>query len=168
MPDFPEAMWKNARQADQRFDDTEILYRRVSPESWEDGGADITVDAIELPDMSVMRSKFSHPEWARFNGEDYAFADWGVVGFAVEDIPPGFLDNGVFNYTFKPHHAPLRKNYPHAEVRAYENGMHISATERLSPTAHLRWRMRLLRRIKKFVAPHEEVEVRQAPPDAAT
>jgi len=164
MPELPKGMLRGDRPVDQNFDGAELLYRRVPPDSWKNGHDKITLDAIDLPDMSVLRSRYAHPEWARFHGDQYTYADWGIIGFAVQDIPPQFLDQGVFTYTFAPHHAPEKRNYPHTEVRSFENNVHISVRDRLSPSAHLRWRGLLLRRIQKVILPREERDVQSESP----
>jgi hypothetical protein len=166
MAEIPAAMRKDDRHEDPHFTPGEYLYRRVPLESWEEG-EEVDVDAIELPDMSVLRSKYGHPEWARLESDDYA--EWGVIGFMVGDIPPELLHSGVFQFVFKPRHDPLKKNYPHTEVRAYEvidrQEVHINGKTRLmDPDVHLRWRERLLQKIKEFIQPHEECEVRQVAP----
>jgi hypothetical protein len=162
MAELPAAMLKNGRQADQEFQLDEYLYRRVPLELWDDGDDPIEVAAVELPDMSVIRGKYGHPEWTRLQSEEYS--EWGVIGFQVEGIPPRLQHLGVFVWTFNTCHVPLGNNYPHSEVRAYENGVHINAKNRLDPDLHLRWREMLLRKIRKFIRPHQRVEIRQAPP----
>lgn len=164
MADLPAAMLKNGRQADQGFQPEEYLYRRVPLVLWDDGDDPIEIDAIELPDMSVMRGKYGHPEWTRL--QDDEFAEWGVIGFRVQDIPPKLLHLGVFVWTFHPRHMPLHNNYPHSEVQAVENGVHINAKtkDRLDPALYLRWREMLLRSVRKLIQPHQKVEIRQTPP----
>jgi hypothetical protein len=166
MPDLPPAMRSEGREADQEFDPDEYLYRRVPLDHWAEWDDYIELDAIELPDMSVMRSKYAHPEWARFEGADYKYDDWGVIGFRVEDIPTPLQHLGVFLCTFGAFHVPLRRNYPHSEVRAYEDAKHIDVSSKLDHDLHMRWRERLARHVKKFIGPKEDVEVRQNAPQA--
>jgi hypothetical protein len=73
---------------------------------------------------------------------------------------------GVFTWTFRPEHDPKRRNYPHTEVRAYENERHISAEEhaQVEPEIYMKWREQLLWTLRRFVAPGEEVDVRQTAP----
>jgi hypothetical protein len=171
MADLPVAMLKNGRQADQGFRPDEYLYRRVPLELWDDGDDPIEIDAIELPDMSVIRGKYGHPEWARLQRDDYW--EWGVVGFEVRGIPPKLWHLGVFCWTFAPRHVPLHNNYPHSEVWAHESSpnsnveRHIDAKRDIDPDLHLRWREMLLRNIRKFIRPHQPVAIRQAPPEIA-
>lgn len=162
MPDVPNSMLKNQRPRVQEFDANELLYRRVPLDLWEDPADDIEVDAVALPDMSVLRSRFAHPEWARL--EDDAHAEWGVIGFQVHNIPSDLLHLGVFKWTFGPRHVPLDENYPHSEVWAYENAQHINAKDRIDPDLHLRWRHRLLENIEKVLNPREVIAIRQEPP----
>jgi hypothetical protein len=167
MPDLPPGMYPNNRAAEQDFHCSEYLYRRVPLNWWEERNDPIELDAIELPDMPVLRGKYGHPEWARFDGGEYKYSNWGVVGFATNDIPTRLLDRGVFHFTFRPMHTPQKKNYPHSEIRAYEDETHIDLRDRLDHDLHLRWREQLLRRLKKFIGPNEDVEVRQDAPRTA-
>lgn len=166
MPDLPSAMMKGTRSEDQVFASDEPLYRRVPFELWDQDEDGLDLDAIELPDMSVMRGKYAHPEWARFDRGNYV--DLGVVSFSVEDIPEPFMHLGVFNWSFRAEHVPLRRNYPHSEVRAYEDNVHVDGKQRtLDPDAHLRWRELLFRKIKKIYEPRQEVAFRENPPPVA-
>lgn len=162
MVELPPAMLKSGRGRDQEFAHDEYLYRRVPLQLWDDGEDDIEVDAIELPDMSVVRSKYGHPEWARLESDE--FLEWGVVGFTVGDIPAEMLHLGAFTWTFGARHVPLEKNYPHSEVQAYEEGKHVNAKSRLDPNLHLRWREKLLWKIRKIIRPYEDVDVHQDAP----
>jgi hypothetical protein len=162
MPDLPAAMLRAGRPRDQSFRAAEYLYRRVPLELWDDADEAIDIDAIARPDMSVVRGKYGHPEWARLESDECA--DWGVIGFQVGHIPARLLHLGVFVWTFAPRHVPLEANYPHSEVWAYENGLHVSAKARLDPDLHLRWREQLLRKIEKTIRPHEQIEIRQTAP----
>jgi hypothetical protein len=165
MPELPAAMLRNGRPEDQEFRPTEYLYRRVPLVHWDDGDDPIEIDAIELPDMSVMRGKYAHPEWTRLHGDECS--EWGVIGFQVADIPAHLQHLGVFVWTFCPKHAPQKNNYPHAEVQAFENGLHVNAKDRLDVDLHLRWRELLLWKIRKIIRPHEQVAVRQTSPTPA-
>ena len=165
MPDLPSAMLRNGRPKDQDFRLDEYLYRRVPLELWDDADVAIDIDAIELPDMSVIRGKYGHPEWARLESDECI--DWGVIGFRVDDIPVRLLHLGVFTWTFGPRHVPLDENYSHSEVWAYENGTHVNAKNRLDAHLHLRWREMLLRRVKTIIRPYESRDIhRDAPAEA--
>jgi hypothetical protein len=154
MPDIPDEMKTKGRPPAPFDDPSEYLYRRVAPDLWDESGID--VDAIELPDMSVNRARFGPPGWTRL--ADERCWDWAVVGFKVQDIPQELLHLGVDDYTFAPEHAPLKNNYPHSEVRCYRNGFHINAKKHLDRELHLRWREKLLWKIRTFFRPGEGVE----------
>ena len=164
MPEIPDAMKAHGRPLDDHFLPAEQLFRRVPPDLWDDGAEDFDIEAIELPDMSVVRGKYGQPEWARFDRGDYT--DWGVIGFAVRHIPSLLTHLGVFAWTFSPHHDPERNNYAHSEIRAFENGRHIDMklSERIDPILHLRWREQLLRNLGKVIRPHEDVQFREHAP----
>lgn len=164
MPDLPSAMMKGDRSEDQVFASDEQLYRRVPFVLWDEDEDDVDLDAIELPDMSVVRSKYAHPEWARFDRGEYH--EFGVIGCRVDAIPDGFLHLGVFAWSFHAVHVPHRRNYPHAEVQAFEDGKHVDGkTHGLDPDAHLRWRELLFRQVKKICRPREVVDFRYEPPE---
>lgn len=162
MPDRPAAMRRSGRPRDQDFRPDEYLYRRVPLELWAEAGEEVDIDAIQLPDMSVIRGKYGHPEWARLESDECA--NWGVVGFHVGDIPERLLHLGVFVWSFGPRHVPLEDNYPHSEVWAFENGTHVNARSRLDSTLHLRWREMLLRKVRRFIRPYERVAIRESAP----
>jgi hypothetical protein len=60
MAEVPSAMLQRDRSIDPFFDDDEELYRRFSPHSLL--GNEISIDAVQLPDMSVIRQKYGHPK----------------------------------------------------------------------------------------------------------
>lgn len=141
MADLPRAMMANGRPEDQIFADDESLYRRFRPEQID--GDEISIAAVELPDMSVLREKYGRPEWLLL---DEAHAAWGVLAFRVADIPPRreVWHEGVIAYVLEPIHVPLKNNYPHAEVQVSRAGIHICKEAKnlhlLEPDFHLRWR----------------------------
>src|SRR5437867_2558855 len=114
MAEIPPDMMTRGRPKDPAFRDDETLYRRFRPDDLD--GRRISPDAVELPDMSVNRSKYGPPDWLLLGEE---FLGWGVFGFTVGDIPPQMVDKGVVVYTFAPEHVPLKYNYPHSEVWAF-------------------------------------------------
>jgi hypothetical protein len=129
MSKIPPAMKQNRRFADAHFVKSEYLYRRVPLDFWADAADDLEVNAIELPDISCGRSKYGHPEWLRFDVREngvYIFRDgWAVIGFQIGDIPSERWLDGVFRFTFKTVHDPDEWNYPHSEVRSFEDEVHI-------------------------------------------
>lgn len=70
-----------------------------------------------------------------------------MCSFKVGDLPPEMKDAGVFLYGFKPVHRPYRHLYPHSEVQAFKDGVHVNEARmsEVSPDFHLRFRERLLR-----------------------
>jgi len=141
MCDIPAAMMANGRQPDQIFEEDEELYRRLPP-GYLDGNS-IAIEAIQLPDISVNRQKYGPPKWLLLSEE---FSGWGVFKFQVQHIPAELIHLGTTRYTFNPEHSPNRKNYPHTEVKAYNNGVHIDINNSnvlLDPGMHQRWRQQL-------------------------
>lgn len=165
MSNLPEGMLQSGRPSVPRFDPEEYLYRRIPPELWDESSPGLPIDlhAIALPDMSVGRSQFAHPEWLRLAS---GCSDWGVVGFRVRSVPPERWIDGIA-YEFSPEHAPERRNYPHSEVRAYErsSGNHVDGKSlMLPPRVHLEWRERLLRAVQVFLKNREPAAIRQYAP----
>lgn len=166
------AMRQQGRHPVPHFDPQEYLYRRIPLDLWDDPAASIDVNAVSLPDLSVGRSRFGHPEWVRVDmlidgaGQKYEkyFEGWGVIGFQVSDIPHERWMDGVTHYMFTAFHDPEEHNYPHSEVRCFEDGKHIDALTQLPKEMHLRWRELLLRRIKVFLKPHQPATIRQTAP----
>lgn len=100
------------------------------------------LDAIEMPDMSVGRSKFAHPEWLRLQ-HDY-FALWPVIGFRWGDVPKERFDCGIL-FVFKAEHKPEPRNYPHSEIKSYRESsakeqLHVNRIEDLPDSLYLEWR----------------------------
>ena len=170
MPEVPEEMKTKGRPA-LPFDDLkEMLYRRVPPAIWEDDY--IELDAIELPDMSVNRGSLGPPQWARL--ADTNSLEWGVIGFQVGDLPPDFNYHGIYQYSTRAEHSPLRSNYPHSEVRAYEvptdpvgpkkhiNAKLLAEVDQVSPDVYQRWREYLRRRCQ-VILKQGEIPFEQTP-----
>lgn len=165
MCELPEGMLTRGRRVVPRFDRHEWLFRRVPDELWDnDSEEPIDLDAIALPDMSVLRSRFAHPEWARFDRGEYRLL--AVIGFQVESIPNRLVDAGSFVWTFGVVHSPTARNYPHSEVQACENGLHVDGRERLTAEVHLRWRQQLLHHVRIFLRANQETSVRMESPAA--
>lgn len=157
----PAAMRRGGRHVDPHFHTDEHLLL------WEDPDDELPVGAVELPDMSVGRSKYGHAEWVRFDvGNHRHFEDWGVIAFRVGDIPTPEWKHGTFRDDFRPCHEPLDSDYPHSEVRAFENDVHITEPlkDLLPEDVHLKWREKLLRQARVLIKRHQRVIVRQSPP----
>jgi len=150
MAEIPNEMMTQGRPVDPVFQDDERLFRRFHPDDLEDGG--ISSDAVELPDMSVNRSKYGPPEWLLLDEE---FEDWGVLSFRVDQIPVELIHNGQTHYTFLPQHVPHRRNYPHSEVWAFCEGEHVTdqTMSLLDPDLHLRWRQTIAWQSKIAITP---------------
>lgn len=162
MSEIPDAMKQGTRHPVPHFDPNEYLYRRIPLDSWPDASVPIDINAMSLPDLSVGRSRFGHPEWLRLAEE--RFATWGVVGFRVSGIPSERWVLGVYHYTFDVQHRPERLNYPHSEVWCYENGVHVDAVDKLPEDMHIKWREMLLRNTEPFLKPHQSATIREATP----
>ena len=152
--DLPKAMLTRERHPDPRFASTEMLYRRFPPSAWE--GGEVTFDAVPLPDISVMRGKYTHDaRWVLLPvRSDDDFSDWGVASFHVEDIPAEMQHRGgVGAYTFKPVHRPEKRNYPHSEIQAFWGQQHLTDHRAIPPEVHMRFREKLCRKLRALIHP---------------
>jgi len=154
-------MRTNGRQEDQNFDDDERLYRRVPPNLCQSG--EIEVDAVELPDISTMRDKYTDSiDWVLIDPTAKSdFSGWGVAAFPVRGIPSSVPFRGLETYYFRPVHCPEKNNYPHSEVRAFdEDGNRLSSKPMvIPPECHLKFRERLLRCTKLVRSPSAATSV---------
>lgn len=150
MDELPAGMMTLDRLPDPIFAPDEDLYRRFDPDDLD--GVHISIDALELPDMSVNRSKYGPAEWTRLLDTS---RNWGVLAFRVGDIPPELLHLGTIRYSFAPEHVPLKRNYPHAEVRSYKEGVHIDLKNyaELDPDLNQRWRQQLAWKCRVILKP---------------
>src|SRR6516225_7637737 len=158
---IPLPMRRNGRHPVPHFLADEYLYRRVPDWMWENAADPLEVNAIELPDLSLGRSKFGHPEWVRLDpASGNYFKEYGVIGFRVGDVPPERWNLGSFRFTFKTVHVPEEMNYPHSEIQTFEDGKHVDLLEKLPEEIHLEWRELLLRKTVVFLKPHQGAKIR--------
>ena len=168
----PACMKCNNRHPVPHFEREEYLFRRVPLDYWDEpcDVRGLDVDAVLMPDVSVGRSKFGHPEWVRFdviNG--HFFEGWGILGFQVQNVPGVQYKDGI-HFTFTPMHKPLEMDYPHSEIQAFENGNHIDEehADELPEDVHLAWREKLLRKAAAIIKPRQKVVIRDTPPRLLT
>jgi hypothetical protein len=158
-------MVSNARAVDPQFHPAEYLFRRVPTRLWDGDDPKPEVDAVELPDISVERSRYAHPEWARLDPDnDKYFKAWGVLGVKVGLIPPCHQPEGGPEFRYETSHQPLPLNYPHAEVRAYQGEQHLATEELVPEEMHLEWRGMLLAAMEPLIRPREKRDIRQHSP----
>lgn len=165
----PPCMRCGGRHAVPHFNKEEYLFRRVPLDYWDEpcDVRDLDVDAVQMPDISVGRSSFGHPEWVRFDvANGRFFEDWGILGFQVQHVPAEQHSEGVNRFTFKVVHRPEELDYPHSEIQASKNGVPIDEehAEELPEDVHLVWRERLLRKAEVIIKPKVKVVIRQTPP----
>lgn len=142
MPDFPPELATRQRQPDQVFDGNELLFRRFKPEF----GDDPDVDTIELPDISVCRSKYSRAEHVLCSS-DGRFDGWGVLHFRVKDVPRTISYAGYQVCSSRVVHVPQNKNYAHSEVQVFDMSGNQLSRDRISALdkdANLLFRQKIL------------------------
>ncbi len=150
MASLPAGMKAHKRGPVDDFDEDEPLYRAFREQDLD--GDKVSIDAIELPDMSVNRGRFGQPYWLLHLG---IWEGCGVAAFEVRDARYSFPHLGVIHYRFDVVHTPTQDNYPHSEIYAYEGERHIKTPERMDPTVHLRYRNRLRQRLRVVIRPGE-------------
>jgi len=151
------------RFCDPLFLADETLFRRVPTRLW-DTADKPPIEAIDLPDISVGRSKYGHPEWVRHdavNGKH--FDKWGVIGIVVSAIPNPFANNGVA-LEFSCVHDPLENDYPHTEIRMFDGGEHLDRLDGISEEMHLLWRESALREVRILLRPRQKCRDREECP----
>lgn len=62
MSSLPDAMRRKGRPEVPHFSPEEYLFRRVPTHIWDDPAEELGVEAIELPHVSVGRSKYGHAD----------------------------------------------------------------------------------------------------------
>lgn len=158
--------------ANQHFPQTEILFHRVHRANIARGKA--TAFAFTLPDMSCNRETESTAEEAR---KGFYPEDWGVAGFAVQEIPPrealAYLSQF---YRLLARHVPEVGNFAHSEVRVWrtESGELLVTARQdgdfpdgdpdrgcarghpdvwLDPDFHMKWRRRIAQSANLVLGP---------------
>jgi hypothetical protein len=158
---------KFERPSDPHFDRQEYLYRRVPDAMWVAGEQPpFELDAIGMPDMSVGRSKYGHPEWLRLERADFAL--WGVFGFRVGEMSTQEYDNGI-RYHFEANHVPEPGNFPHSEVWAYRESLdkqrhRVKSVDDLPPDMYLAWREEIHRAAIVFLHKGQQWNIRDVSP----
>lgn len=157
MAELPSWMLKGSKPRTPVAEDERLL-SRFHPSAL--AGGKLAVDAVRMPDMSVMRETLCPDlDWVLFDPQESRdYSGWGIAGFLARDIPKNVNYNALSPYQFKAVHVPLDDNYPHAEVRAEKNGVHQARKDSLPPEVHIRFREMLVQVIDV---------VRQPKPDAA-
>jgi hypothetical protein len=109
-------MYRRNRPEDRVFGPDELLFRRYLQSHWIDGSfSPLGFRFAENSGQSVNRQKYSEPEDVLFlNG---TFDDeWGVLEFAVRDIPQKLSEDPAPAFVFFPKHVPEELNFAHSEV----------------------------------------------------
>ena len=92
---------------------------------------------------------------------DEEFSGWGVLAFLVGDLPAQIARQGrytVYHFLVRNTHSRLKNNYPHSEVRAYRDDVHIDAKNEFlldPPIALACWRQLLIWKIRIVIWPNQ-------------
>lgn len=160
-------MYRNGRCEDQVFDPDELLYRRCCLN--EVSGDRLLSAAIDFPDWSVNRSKYSNPKDVLYPSGKLKYSCCGVAAFHVSDIPEslesGEQDN-ISKFKFKVSHAPEDDNYSHSEVLTYKNGINGKTInnfkKKISKKIKKDFRTRLGDKIRVIINPDQNTCINQS------
>ena len=126
---------------DPVFELAELLYRRFDPEDvdqYEPGKYRVlTTGWTDLHNMSVVRSKYAQPDYARWdsaadpeNQPDFVpqlYRDWYVAQLVIADVPAEIpSQGGGVQYQFVATHVPFDDLYGHSEIRSSKGGVRIA------------------------------------------
>src|SRR5215217_7818890 len=125
MRETPAHLIRGLRPVVPEFDPNERLYRRLPPKPDDEG---VEIDDVELPDISVFRSKFCHGPKDVLFSKGGQFDNWGVFSFPVKAVQRQIMQAGASAYSLEPQHVPYAERYPHSEVWAFDGGgVHVDA-----------------------------------------
>jgi hypothetical protein len=102
---------------------------------------------VRVPDMSVNRSKPDGEAGDVLLVQHPRFRDWGIISFAVSDIPSRHCRDVGKPIQFRVEHDPEDYNYYHSEVRAFhEDGKRLKD---LKPATRTWFRLELSGRLTR-------------------
>ena len=115
-------MHRNGRPVDHDFPDSEVLYRRF-PKEHLGHGTKIPIYAVELPDVSVNRSKHGGKiEYVLYDVVHGKYRNnFGVVSFQAGKIPQTRMLPTASAIEIHLRHVPEDLNYYHAEIQAHDH-----------------------------------------------
>ncbi len=106
MNNIPLAMLTRGRGPDQEFNGNEIIFFRIDPDKILNNHIDL--GAVNLPDMSVNRSKHKGKKEYVLLHDYPEYVDCGILSITVERVPDETHLNGN-KYEFRVVHDPIRK-----------------------------------------------------------
>jgi hypothetical protein len=110
-------MHRRGRAEDPVFGPDELLYRRYLQAHWIGGCfSPLGFKFSDNSGQSVNRQKYSEPEDVQFLEDSTFDNDWGVLEFAVRDIPAKLPEDGTPAFAFFPRHVPEELNFAHSAV----------------------------------------------------
>lgn len=140
MHDLPTEMLTSGRPPDNIFKPDEQFFVRVAPNHFVSAAKAfkrLALNAFPVPDMSVNRSgEAGEPRYVLCNvyqgmaGQcDGRHHTWGVAAFNVK-IATHQIRHGRETLDTRPIHKPLRYNYYHTEIQAFDkHGNHIGSDQ---------------------------------------
>lgn len=147
MFDVPGEMHWNGRPVDHEFPDTEILFRRF-PKEHLGHGSKIPIYAVELPDVSVNRSKHGgRMEYVLYDVVHGKYrSHFGVVSFPAGMIPQPKAAPNSRGIEILLRHVPEDLNYFHAEIQAHDSERgHLKAFDDMDENWIAAWRVGMRR-----------------------
>ena len=148
----PDRMHRRDRAEDPAFGSDELLYRRYLQAHWIGGCfSPLGFSFSEHSGQSVNRQKYSEPEDVQFFENGTFDNDWGVLEFAVRDIPPILPEDGAASFVFFPKHIPEELNFAHSEVwcdREERTGGYVRPSKTVRKLLRAKLSQRVLVRIE--------------------
>ena len=149
----PARMFRNSRPVDPGFATTERLFLRCTRDMIDENGR-MKVSAVAFPNQSVNRGKYSRPSDVllpelRPGAGDWIL--WGVVEFAVMDIPETIESTGGVATTFGVEHEPTNDNYSHSELSASKGGKRQHRSKAINIEVKKEYRTRLAQETRLII-----------------
>ena len=115
--ELPKRLIQGNREIDDYFSPEEKLYIRCLSDHVTKNGR-VLDQGFRFPNFSCNREKYGELEDVLFP----VYLDWGVATYQFRQVPSTLL-SGDQKRTFdiRVKHDPLEHNYPHCEVRAFED-----------------------------------------------
>lgn len=140
-------MHRNGRLVDDEFLESETLYRRFPPQHYRHD-MKVPIYAVELPDVSVNRSKHGGKMiYVLYDVINGRYLDhFGIVSFTAGNVPQPGKSKSERRIDIRIRHVPEELNFFHAEIQAHdaERG-HLTSIEEEDEAWIAAWRISMRR-----------------------
>ena len=144
--EIPERLLQGDREVDNHFSPEESLYIRCFSDHVTENGRVLAL-GFRFPNFSCNRERYGELADVLYP----VYLDWGVATYQVRQVPSPLL-SGDQKRTFdiKVEHDPLEHNYPHCEIRAFEER---SKTDSVPKAVKKRFRQEMSERASVLKTP---------------